>query len=33
MSHACPWAGLDHSPPIFTSHVARMTGVHHHGQL
>jgi hypothetical protein len=27
------WASLDHDPPIYASHVARVTGAHHHIQL
>jgi hypothetical protein len=26
-------AGLHHDPPIYTSIIAEMTGVHHHTQL
>jgi hypothetical protein len=28
-----PWAGLDIHPPIYTSHVAGLTGAHHYAQL
>jgi hypothetical protein len=31
--HIFPRAGLDSDPPIYTSHIAGMTGVNHHAQL
>jgi hypothetical protein len=32
VSHLCQ-AGLDHSPPTYSSHIAGMTGACHHTQL
>jgi hypothetical protein len=32
-SHFTPWTTLDLHPPIYTSRVAEMTGIHYHTQL